>query len=138
MNTDFLYPVLVQVLLTFVLIGATGGSRFLAIRSGRVKPQDVALGERAWPKRSLQFSNAYHNQLETPILFYAGVLFAGVFGVAGTALLVLAWAFVILRLVHCAIHVTSNHMLYRFMAFGAASLILCVFWIVLAVSVLTR
>ena len=138
MNTAFLYPVLVQVFLTFALVLATGGSRFWAIRSGAVKPGDVALRQKGWPQRATQFGNAYQNQLEMPVLFYAGVLFAGVFGVAGHLLLTLAWIWVGLRLVHVAIHVTINHMLYRFLAFASGVLVLLAFWIVLAIEVLTR
>jgi hypothetical protein len=138
MNTAFLYPVLVQVFMTFALVLATGGSRFLAIKSGAVKPHDVALGQKVWPRHCTLLGNAYQNQLETPVLFYAGVLFAGVFGVAGDLLLMLAWIWVGLRIVHVLIHITSNHMLHRFLAFAAGVLALLVFWIVLAVEVLTR
>lgn len=138
MNTAFLYPVLVQVLLTFLLVAATATTRVRAIASGKVKPKDVSLGEKNWPRRSLQFSNAYQNQLETPILFYVGVILAAMYGVAGTLLLVLAWIWVGARIAHAAIHVTSNHMLHRFLAFAASVGVLLVFWVVLAVSVLTR
>ncbi len=139
MNTAFLYPVLVQVALTFALVIATGLTRTAAIRRGEVKVSEVALGgQKAWPKRSMQVSNAYQNQLETPILFYAGVLFAGVFGVAGDLLLTLAWIWVGLRIVHVAIHITTNHMLHRFAAFLASVLVLAAFWVFMAIEVLTR
>lgn len=138
MNTAFLYPVLVQVALTFSLVIATGLTRTAAIRRGEVKVSEVALGQKAWPKRSMQVSNAYQNQLETPILFYAGVLFAGVFGVAGDLLLTLAWIWVGLRIVHVAIHITTNHMLHRFAAFLASVLVLAAFWVFMAIEVLTR
>ncbi len=138
MNTAFLYPVLVQVALTFSLVIATGLTRTAAIRRGEVKVSEVALGQKVWPKRSMQFSNAYQNQLETPILFYAGVLFAGVFGVAGDLLLTLAWVWVGLRIVHVAIHITTNHMLHRFAAFLASVLVLAAFWVFMAIEVLTR
>ena len=35
------------------------------LRAGEVKVRDMALGERNWPTRVLQISNAYHNQFET-------------------------------------------------------------------------
>lgn len=138
MNTAFLYPVLVQVALTVALVMATGLTRTAAIRRGAVKVSEVALGQKSWPKKSLQISNAYQNQLETPILFYAGVLFAGLYGVAGPVLLALAWVWVVLRIVHVAIHITTNHMLHRFMAFLASVLVLVAFWAIMAVEVITR
>jgi hypothetical protein len=138
MNTAFLYPVLVQIALTFLLVLATAITRVRAIAGGAVKPGDVALGQKSWPVQSMKFSNAYQNQLESPILFYAGVILAGLYGVAGDLLLVLAWIWVALRIVHAAIHVTSNHMLHRFLAFAAGISVLIAFWAVLAVSVLTQ
>ena len=36
----------------------------------------MALREPNWPARVTQISNAYHNQLETPLLFYVLILLA--------------------------------------------------------------
>lgn len=138
MSDALFYPVLMQVGLTLALAVATGLMRFRAIASGRVKPGDIALGQGAWPRRAQQVSNAYQNQMEAPVLFYAGALFATVLGVTSTALVVLAWVWAVSRLLHAFIHVTSNHLRLRFMAFAAGMLCLMAFWIVLVVEVVTQ
>jgi len=138
MSDILFYPVLCQVVLSLVLALANGGLRYRAIASGQVRPGDIALGQNAWPRRVQQVSNAYHNQMETPVLFFAGALFATMLGVASLPLAVLAWAWAVSRIIHAGIHVTSNHLRLRFMAFAAGVLILIAFWTVLAVGVLTR
>src|SRR3712207_1437951 len=65
-----LAPLFVQVVLTFVLMFWMAGRRTVAIRGGVVHPRDVALREPNWPLPATQVANAYHNQLELPVLFY--------------------------------------------------------------------
>ena len=49
---------------------------------------------------------------------------------------VMAWIFVVLRIAHAAIHVTSNHAGHRFQAFAAGALVLLLMWVVFAVRIL--
>lgn len=138
MSEALLYPVLAQIALTFALLFTTAGLRFAAVSSGTVKVKDIVLGQKAWPEKVQQYSNAFQNQLETPILFYAGVLFAMVLNAAGPILMMLAWTWFGLRVVHAGIHITSNNLKVRFMAFGASVIALLAFWVVLAVEVVSR
>ncbi len=98
--TAILYPVFVQVALTFVLQIWMGRERVGALRRGEVKVPDIALGQRAWPTRATQVANAFHNQLELPLLFYVLVAFALITSRVDGPLVVMAWLFVGLRLVH--------------------------------------
>ena len=93
MNLDLLYPVFVQVALTFALAAAMGPMRYLAVSSRQVKPRDIIMGQRNWPVRVQLVSNAYENQLGLPVLFYAGTALALIVGAASPALVVLAWAY---------------------------------------------
>ena len=138
MSEALLYPVLAQIALTFALLFTTAGLRFAAVSSGTVKVKNIVLGQKAWPEKVQQYSNAFQNQLETPILFYAGVLFAMVLNAAGPILMMLAWTWFGLRVVHAGIHITSNTLQVRFMAFGASVIALLAFWVVLAVEVISR
>ena len=138
MYDALIYPLLVQVALTFVLLFATAFLRTGSIAAGKVKPADIMLGQRAWPKKVQQVSNAFQNQLETPILFFVGVILAIMLGVGGPVLLALAWVWAGLRIVHAFIHATSNHLRWRFMAFAASIFVLLAFWITLAIGMVTR
>jgi hypothetical protein len=131
-----LAPVFVQALLTFVLLFWTGYLRVRAVRSGAVHPRDVALGQPNWPPFVMQVSNAYRNQLELPILFYVAVALALLTATASTTLVVLAWVFVVFRLAHALIHVTTNRMSRRFFLFLGGAVILLLMWIVLAGEIL--
>lgn len=133
--TAVLLPVFVQVGLTFVLLLMMGRSRIASLRSGQVRMGDIALGERNWPKRTLQFQNAFHNQFEVPVLFYVLVVLALITRKADTVFVVLAWMFVTSRVVHAYIHTTSNKVLWRFQAFVVGFLILAIMWTIFGIRV---
>ena len=125
---SILLPLFVEVVLTFVLGFWSASVRLAAVRRGDVRPRDVALREPSWPKRETQIANAYHNQLELPVLFYVLTVLAIITRHADFLFVVLAWLFVLLRLAHAYIHVTSNHMGQRFAAFAAGAVVLAVMW----------
>jgi hypothetical protein len=132
-----LYPVFVQVALTFALQLWTARERTGAIRRGEVKASDIALGQRAWPDRATQISNAFHNQLELPLLFYALAAFALIMERVDAVLVALAWAFVGLRLWHAYIHTTHNVVRQRFYVFAVGSGVLMAMWAYFAVSIVS-
>ena len=135
--TDFLLPVFVQVALTFALLLRTAMGRLASFQSGEVKPQDIALGESGWPKKLTQYSNAFKNQFELPVLFYVLIAFILITRVGDILLLVLAWIFVILRLAHAYIHTTGNDVLLRGRIYGGGFVALIAMWIIFAVKILT-
>jgi len=134
--TAILLPVYVQVALTFILLLWMGSSRLSSLRAGEVKVKDIALGERNWPSRILQVQNAYHNQFELPVLFYVLVTLAQFTRKADMLFVVMSWMFVTSRLVHAAIHTTSNKMALRFQAFVVGVLILAAMWVIFGIRVL--
>lgn len=125
-----LLPMFVQVGLSFVLLFWMGGLRYRALRLGQVDPHQVRLREPNWPPRVLQVANAYHNQLELPVLFYVVVLLALVTETLDTVLLVLSWLFVLSRLIHAYIHVTSNRLDRRTGVFGVGAIALLLMWVI--------
>ena len=70
----------------------------------------MRLREPNWPPRVLQIANAYHNQLELPVLFYIVMLLAMSTRTLDVVIYVLAWMFVLSRIAHAYIHVTSNRL----------------------------
>jgi hypothetical protein len=125
----YLAPLFVEVALTFALLFWMGVRRVDAVVSGAIRSRDVALRQPGWPADITQIANAYQSQLELPILFYLVVVLSLFTARSTTSLLVLAWAFVVARLFHALIHVTTNHMGRRFYAFFASGLIVMVMWI---------
>jgi hypothetical protein len=131
-----LMPLFVQVALTLFLLFWTGRARVAAVRRGDVHPRDIALRQPNWPKQETQIANAYHNQLELPVLFYVLTILAIITRHADLLFVVLAWVFVILRLVHASIHLTSNHVGRRFAAFAASVVVLLVMWVIFILQIM--
>jgi hypothetical protein len=131
-----LLPVIVQVGLTFFLLFWMGSARLRALRGREVRVGDIALRQPAWPERPMRISNAYDNQFQLPVLFYALVPLALITRKADLLFVVLSWIFVATRLAHAAIHTTSNTVQQRFLAFLAGAIVLLIMWIVFAAHIL--
>ena len=132
-----LLPLFVEVVLTLVLLFWMAGLRGLAFRSGAARPELIALREPNWPRPVMQVANSFANQFELPVLFYVLTILAYVTHKAGIVFVVLAWAFVIFRLLHVFVHVTSNNVHVRGLLFGMSGVVLAVMWLIYIVEVLT-
>jgi hypothetical protein len=131
-----LLPLFIQVALTFVLLFWMGRLRVGAVTRGEVPPTSIDLRQPNWPPRVTQVANAFHNQLELPILFYVAILLVLAIHTADTVFILLAWIFVVSRLVHAFIHVTSNNIRHRLVTFAAGIIALVIMWIILAARIL--
>jgi hypothetical protein len=134
-----LYPVFVQVFLTLGVLAALAVARARAIRTmdrQRGNPE-LAMGRAAWPDDATKRAANFRNQFELPVLFYAVVAFALLTRGADLPMIVLAWLFVVTRLVHAAIHVGPNKVRWRTPAYALGFLILIIMWIRLLLHVAT-
>ncbi len=131
-----LLPVFVLVGMTFVLLAFMGRSRAGALKRRELRLSDIALGQNAWPEAPTKFGRAYGNQFELPVLFYVLVLFALLTRKADLLFVIMEWLFVVARLVHATIHVTSNRVPLRFSAFVAGMVVLALMWLIFAVRIL--
>lgn len=131
-----LAPLFVQVVLTFGLLVCLAYQRVTLVRTGAVKREDIALREPNWPPRAMQLQNAVSNQLELPDLFYVLTILSLVTRHADLLFVILAWVFVLLRLVHAYIHVTDNEVRRRGLIFISGATVLMVMWAIFIVRVL--
>ncbi len=131
-----LLPLFVEVILTFVLLFTLAPLRTRDFASGAVRPQEIALRQPKWPQRTTQFGNAFANQFELPVLFYVLTILEYVTHLAGTVFVVLAWIFVLFRILHAYIHVTSNVVRLRGALFGVSAVVLAIMWVIYIVQVL--
>jgi hypothetical protein len=128
--------VFVQVALTFALLIWMGMARTGSVKRGEVKIRDIALGEPSWTDATTKVGNCVRNQFELPMLFYVLVAFALILRKADLIFAVLAWLFVLTRLVHAYVQTSSNHVPTRAQAYSAGAIILMVMWGYFAVQVL--
>ncbi|MEO0330056.1 MAG: MAPEG family protein, partial [Pseudomonadota bacterium] len=101
------WPMIILALVTLGVYLPMSKARVAGVKSGKIKARTYKLNE-GEPEESLKYSNAIRNQYETPVLFYASCLTAFVSGNAGTAMIVLAWAYALSKTVHLFVHITSN------------------------------
>ena len=134
--SSLLLPVFVEVGLTFYLMFMMFYYRSSALRSGAVKPSDIALREQRWPQSATQYANCFHNQFELPVLFYAVVAFILITSTNSFVFVLLAWIFVAARLVHAYIHTGSNIVEQRAYAMAASAVALFLMWLILALRIL--
>lgn len=132
-----LLPLFVQVLLTFTLIFLLAIRRQVALRTGKTRWQDISLRESNWPKQAMQNSYAFSNQFELPVLFYMLTILALFTKQADLLFVVMAWIFVVSRIVHAYIHVTSNYVPMRGLSFAVGCFTLFIMWVIYIVRILT-
>ena len=131
-----LLPLFVEVILTFALLFWLAPLRARDFRSG-LREDDIALREPNWSRPALQVQYSFSNQFELPVLFYVLTILAYVTHHAGTLFVVLAWVFVIFRLLQAYVHVTNNKVRLRGIFFGISALALAIMWIVFIIQILT-
>ena len=131
-----LIPLFVEVALTFALLFGMATLRTRDIKSGAVDRRRIALREPSWPERTTQFMNAFANQFEVPVLFYVLVILLIVLHHAGWLYVILAWIFVLFRILQATIHVTNNKMRWRGQAYAVSVVVLFVMWVIFAIEIL--
>jgi hypothetical protein len=135
-----LYPVFLQVLLTivvYVLLAFARARAIVAMDRKRGNP-DLALGRVEWPEDAVKRAANQRNQFELPVLFYAVAAFSLIAGATDRLMVVLAWAFVLTRIAHAAIHIGPNKVRWRSPMFGLGLLVLAIMWLKLFIHVATR
>ncbi len=115
---EVLLPVFVQVILTLFVAFVLAYHRVSGINAGVVRGKKIALREPNWPDRTRQYENNYLNQFELPVLFYVLMILLLITRQADFILMTLAWIFVVLRIVHAYVHLTSNNLNLRGPLFG--------------------
>lgn len=129
-----LYPVFIQIALTFVLMYWLGFVRVRSARAGEVKLKDILHNTSAWPEHVTKIGNAFANQFQVPILFYVLVGLALITQQVNATMVLLAWVFVALRVLHAYIHVFKDNILQRLQIFAMGATVLLIMWIHFAVQ----
>ena len=118
-----LTPILVLIIWTFII--------FLIMAFGRVSfmnnPQDAADSKDyksqlpAWVNRT---ADNYNHLFEQPVAFYAVILSIALINSFDSLMVQLAWAYVLIRIIHSFVQLTINIVLVRFFLFASGWLII--------------
>jgi len=133
---EVLLPVFVQVILTFFVVFVLAFKRTSLIRAREVRMKDIALREPNWPDRARQYENNYLSQFELPVLFYVLMILLLVTRQADIIQITLAWIFVVMRVAHACVHLTTNDVRARGPLFGIGLLVLAIMWGLFMVSII--
>ena len=134
-NFEILIPVVALTFWTFIILNVLGFSRIRAGAKGQIKPNDFSIGESSNVPDFVRLTNRnYMNLLELPVLFYIGCVLIYITETQSQTQLILAWLFVVLRVVHSCIHISYNNVMHRLTAFVASNTTLLVIWVLLAVG----
>ncbi len=137
MEFQLVYPMAAMVLLTTVVLVLTVLGRVAAVKSGEVDARyyKTFQGDAGEPRKMAQRSRHFVNLFENPVLFYVACITAMVVGQGAGLVLWLAWAFVACRVAHAVVHLGSNSIPPRMVAYGASWIVLLAMWGVLVVRV---
>ena len=118
-----LTPVLILIIWTFII--------FLIMAFGRVSfmnnPQDAADSKDyknqlpTWVNRT---ADNYNHLFEQPVAFYAVTLTIALVNSFDSLIVQLAWAYVLIRIIHSLVQLTINIVLVRFFLFASGWLII--------------
>ena len=135
-TTMILAPLFVQVLLTFAVMIGMMVTRTGALQSGTTRFEDIAMREPNWPRQAALYGNSFSNQFELPVLFYVLTILAMMTRHADFLFVVLAWIFVLFRVLQAFVHVTSNNVRFRGGWYGIAAIVLLIMWLIFIVKIL--
>jgi hypothetical protein len=136
-DTLVFLPIFIQLALTLWLYIYLAMAKSKASKHGLVNESRRALHDDAWPDSVLQINNCIRNQFEVPILFYIVTILIWLMGSVNIFVHVLAWIFVITRIVHATIHVTSNYVPLRRKVFMIGCLVLMAMTILLGYFIIS-
>lgn len=130
MNQHLIFaPMGALAFLTFAVLGMIPLRRFRAGALGQIVADDFKFGESPQVPGHVSIPNRnYMNLLELPMLFYVGSLMFFVTDKVDGIVLGVAWAYVALRIVHSAIHLTYNKVLHRLAPFAISNFVLMGYW----------
>ncbi|MCR9138494.1 MAG: MAPEG family protein [Alphaproteobacteria bacterium] len=130
-NTAIFWPLIVQTALVYTIYVIMSRRRFASIRSGEAQASDFRVPQ-IEPEGSSTVVRNLVNQFELPFLFYAVCLALYMVNGVNDATILLAWAFVISRILHSWVHITSNRIRHRRPLFIVGFLINGILWLWLA------
>jgi hypothetical protein len=131
-----LLPLFVEVLLTFGVMFGMMYFRTSTLRRGETRLADISLREPNWPRRATQFGYAFANQFDLPVLFYVLTILVIITRHADLLFVLLAWIFVLMRVLQAVVHVTNNNVRMRGAYYGVGALILFIMWIIYIVRII--
>ena len=138
-SLQLIYACLAMVMLTLAVGILMLFTRVREMRSKRIHPQATSTSVKMSAKlENVQPADNFKNLFEVPVLFYGLVAVALAVGFVPGWLVVGAWLFVALRVLHSLVHCTYNKVYHRLAVFMAAFGLLVGMWVTFVLSVAAK
>lgn len=134
------YPMFAMVIVTFVVAIYLLCARISAVKQRQISVRYFQLNtsDKEPPPHLVRAERHYSNLFEVPLLFYVTCIVAMVLQFQNDLLVILAWIFVVSRILHAFIHLTYNKVLHRMAVFLFGTFCVLAMWIVLAAHYMAR
>ncbi|HEX7634881.1 MAG TPA: MAPEG family protein [Noviherbaspirillum sp.] len=130
-----LFPVIALAAWTFAVLMLIPYQRFKAVLNKQISGADFKFGESANVPPHVSIPNRnLMNLLEMPVLFYVACLMLYVTHTASSVVLMLAWIYMALRIMHSLVHLTYNNVIHRLVFFAGSNLVLLAIWIAFSMA----
>lgn len=128
MTNNLITPVMALVAWSLVMWLWMYVQRMPAMSKAGIKPQDAAFpgSLNGLPASARQAADNYNHLMEQPTIFYAAALAIQVADHVEPIVVHLAWAYVVLRVLHSLVQASINIVLLRFALFSAATIVLAI------------
>jgi hypothetical protein len=131
------WPAVAMVVLTFIVQWRMFVTRVAEIRREGIRIRDIATSPQLYARlKDVKAADNFRNLFELPVLFYLALVVAFLTAQVNVLTLSLAWAFCVSRVAHSVIQCGYNRVRDRFYAYLAGTVLLWVFWAVLAFGLL--
>ncbi len=137
MNPNAIFwPVILQAALTFAVYLVMAIRRSQAVRQGQAKASDYRIPVNE-PAASATAARSLANQFELPVLFYVVCILLHLTNGTSYLSVSVAWVFAVSRVLHAAVHLTSNRLALRQPLFTIGFIAVVFLWGILALNILS-
>ncbi|MEP6341782.1 MAG: MAPEG family protein [Maricaulaceae bacterium] len=124
----FLSPILALIIWSLIVWVILYARRLPMLKGADLSDDSAKSPDGAWknqlPLKVQAPAHNYNHLMEQPTIFYALMFFLFLAEKQNTAGLVLAWAYVVLRIVHSLIQINAGAVMLRFLVFSLSTLCL--------------
>ena len=128
--SHFLAPVLALIIWSLIIWCVMYARRIPAMQKAKIDPDTAKSPDGDWkdkmPVKVQAAAHNYNHLMEQPTIFYALMFYIVLTNGQSSLMGYLAWAFVILRVLHSLVQVSAGKVIVRFAIFSLSTIVLIV------------
>ena len=137
MKSQLIFPMSAYVLFIWGIAILNFRTRVAAVKKGEMDGKYFRLYQGDPSERVAQVTRHFDNQFQVPILFMITCLVHMQLDQVNLVTVILAWAFVVARLIHSYVHLGRNRIMVRAKVYALGWFFIGLLWLQLLVSAVT-